>query len=274
MSGPSAPAAKDSDASIELVSGERLEVRRIACEGSGPTLILLHEGLGSVSAWRGFPDLLAEACHACAIVYSRVGYGRSQPVVRPRPLDYMEREAHGALEALVAATDGPVVLVGHSDGASIALVHAGEGASREKVAGVVAIAPHLFCEDVSVGAIREAKVAFESGSLRDRLAKHHDDVDGAFYGWNDAWLDPGFRAWTIAELAQTITAKLLVIQGRDDPYGTLRQVEALMHGTRGRVDACIFHMSGHAPHRTREDEVVKAIADFVSGLRSTTRAAT
>ena len=133
------------------------------------------------------------------------------------------------------------------------------------------MAPHLFCEDVSVAAIRHAKVAFESGALRDRLAKHHDDVDGAFYGWNDAWLDPGFRAWTIASQAEAISAKLLVIQGRDDPYGTLRQVETLMNGTRGGVDACIFHTSGHAPHKTREAEVVKAIADFVYGLRVTTR---
>ncbi len=268
MSGRSSPGIQDSDASIELVAGERLEVRRLAREGSEPTLILLHEGLGSVSAWSGFPDVLAEACRARAIVYSRVGYGRSQPVVRPRPLDYMQREAHGALEALVAATDGPVVLVGHSDGASIALVHAAEGASRGKVVGVVAMAPHLFCEDVSVTAIREAKVAFESGALRDRLAKHHDDVDGAFYGWNEAWLDLGFRAWSIAEVAQAITANLLVIQGRDDPYGTLRQVETLLHATRGRVDTCIFHTSGHAPHKTRASEVVRAIADFVSGLRA------
>ena len=265
----SVPVACDSDTSIELVAGERLEVRRLGHEGAGPTLIVLHEGLGSVSAWRAFPDLLAEECRTRAIVYSRAGYGRSQPIVRPRPLDYMQREAHGALEALVAAAEGPVVLVGHSDGASIALVHAAEGASREKVLGVVAMAPHLFCEDVSVASIREAKAAYESGSLRERLAKHHDDVDGAFYGWNDAWLDPRFRTWTIATQAQAITAKLLVIQGRDDPYGTLRQVEALMQGTRGDVDACILHTSGHAPHKTREAEVVTAIAGFVARLRTT-----
>jgi pimeloyl-ACP methyl ester carboxylesterase len=274
VSGPPAPAAGERCASIEIFAGERLEVRRLAREGSGPTLILLHEGLGSVSAWRSFPDLLADACDAPILVYSRKGYGRSQPVIRPRPLDYMQREAHGALEAVVAATKGPVVLVGHSDGASIALVHAAEGASREKVVGVVAMAPHLFCEDVSVAAIREAKSAYESGSLRERLAKHHDDVDGAFYGWNEAWLDPGFRAWSIAGCVEAIDASLLVIQGRDDPYGTLAHVEASMRGTRGRVDTCIFHTCGHAPHRSREAEVVKAIASFVAGLRVTTNSAT
>jgi pimeloyl-ACP methyl ester carboxylesterase len=240
-----------------------------------PTLVFLHEGLGSVSAWRDFPARVAAATAMGALVYSRWGHGRSDPVTLPRPLTYMHDEALVALpEVLDAAGVRSCVLVGHSDGGSIALVFAGSGLPQAKrLLGLVLEAPHVFVEDVSVGSIAEAKVAYETGDLRARLARHHgDNVDGAFRGWNDAWLDPGFRSWNIEPSLPRVRVPSLVVQGAADPYGTLAQVEAIERGSGAKVSRLVLQGSGHAPHRDRPDEVCAAIVAFVESVpRGSTR---
>ena len=235
-----------------------------------PTLVFLHEGLGSVSAWRDFPALVAQDTGWGALVFSRRGYGRSDAVALPRPLSYMHDEALVALpEVLDAAGVRSCVLVGHSDGGSIALVFAGSGLPQaDRLLGLVLEAPHVFVEDLSVASIAEAKVAYETGDLRARLARHHgDNVDGAFRGWNDAWLHPGFRSWNIEEYLPRVRVPSLVIQGRDDPYGTLAQVDAVERGSGARVSRLVLEGCGHAPHRDRPDVVRRAIAAFLSPLK-------
>jgi pimeloyl-ACP methyl ester carboxylesterase len=206
----------------------------------GQELVFLHEGLGSVSAWRDLPAQIAEASGCAGFVYSRTGYGTSSPVEVPRPLTYMHDEA-ALLPALLAEHEiHAPILVGHSDGASIAIIAAGSGLA---VKALVLIAPHVFVEDVSVASIAKAADAYRSMDLRDRLARHHADVDGAFWGWNRAWLDPEFRKWNLEAFLPRITAPVLVVQGAADEYGTLAQVEAILRqlGVPG---------AGHAPHKT------------------------
>src|SRR5947209_12961909 len=186
--------------------GGSLEVLGIPGADSGaPTLILLHEGLGSVGLWRGFPAALAEATGARTIVFSRYGHGQSDPPPRPRTPRFMHEEARGVLPAVLAALGvADPILVGHSDGASIALIHAAE----QPVRAVVAMAPHVFVEDAGLEEIRRARVAYESEGLRERMARHHRDPDAAFYGWNDVWLDPEFRRWDITDSVARIGCPL------------------------------------------------------------------
>jgi pimeloyl-ACP methyl ester carboxylesterase len=219
--------------------------------------VFLHEGLGSAALWRDFPRRVAEAVgRPTTLVYSRLGYGRSAPVARPRPVTYMHDEALEVLPSLLEETgiDRPV-LVGHSDGASIALIHAGAGFA---VHALVLLAPHVFVEDRSIAGIEAATVAYEHGDLRRRLARHHDDVDGAFRGWNDVWLSPSFRSWDITGVLPAITCPVLVVQERDDPYGTLAQVDAIERGVSGPVERLVLPGSGHSPHLDHPDEVVAA----------------
>ena len=235
-----------------------------ACLGppppEAPTLVLLHEGLGSVGLWRGFPGALAHATGLGVLAYSRAGYGRSDPVELPRPLDYMTREALDVLpEVLDALRIRRAALVGHSDGATIAAIHAGRVADA-RVRALVLMAPHFFTEPAGLAAIAEARVAFEDGDLRARLAKHHADPDVAFRGWNDAWLDPGFRAWHVGEALDTVAVPTLAIQGRDDQYGTLAQVDEVTRRVRAPVDTLILDGCRHAPHLEREAETLAAIA--------------
>lgn len=235
-----------------------------------PTLVFLHEGLGSVSAWRDFPAAVASAAGMGALVYSRWGYGGSDPVSLPRPLTYMQDEALASLpEVLDALAIRACVLVGHSDGGSIALVFAGSGLPQTaRLRGLVLEAPHVFVEDVSIESIAQADVAYRTGDLRARLARHHGpNVDGAFRGWNDAWLDPAFRAWNIEESLPRIRVPALVLQGEDDPYGTLAQVNAIERSSGGPVSRLVLPKCGHAPHRDKPDEVRGAIAAFVARLR-------
>lgn len=243
-----------------------LEYRRIE-GGPGPVLVFLHEGLGSVSLWRDFPDRLARACGLAAVVYSRAGYGGSSPVALPRPLDYMSREAHGVLPALLDALGlAEVILVGHSDGASISLIHAGHD-GRSRVRGVVAMAPHSFVEPLCLDGIRAAREAFETGDLRARLARHHgDNVDCAFWGWNRAWLDPNFAHWDIRADLAGIRAPVLVIQGWQDEYGTEAQVRAVQAAVPAGARALMLENCAHSPHRDQPQAVMAAIADFVAGL--------
>ena len=251
-----------------VVGGHRLEVAwHGPPPGAAPTLVFLHEGLGSVSAWRDFPARVAAATGMGALVYSRLGYGESDPVTLPRPLTYMHDEALSVLpEVLDEAGVRECVLFGHSDGGSIALVFAGSGLPQsERVLSLVLEAPHVFVEDVSVTGIAAARVSYETGDLRDRLARHHGaNVDGAFRGWNDAWLDPAFRGWNIEEYLPRVRVPSLVIQGEDDAYGTLAQVDAIERGSSGPVTRLVLPRCGHAPHRDRPEEVVAAVAGFVA----------
>ena len=213
----------------------------------GTELVFLHEGLGSVSAWRDVPAEIAEAAGCAAFVYSRRGYGQSSPVAVPRPLTYMHDEA-AVLPALLAehGITRPI-LVGHSDGASIAIIAAGSGLDAK---ALVLIAPHVFVEDLSVASIAKAAEAYRTTDLRERLARHHADVDGAFWGWNRAWLDPAFRAWNLEAYLPRIAAPTLVVQGAADDYGTLAQVEAIARQLAGPCEQLIVPGAGHAPHRT------------------------
>lgn len=248
-----------------LPDGQRLEH---AWHGpppeQAPTLVFLHEGLGSVTTWRDVPARLAAATGLGALVYSRRGYGASDPVTPPRPLDYMEREGLAVLPAVLdAAGVRRAVLVGHSDGASIALVHAGRPDPDPRVLGLALEAPHLFCEEVSVRSIAAAREAFLAGGLRARLERHHGaNTEGAFWGWNRAWLDPAFRAWTLEAFARRVAVPVLVIQGADDQYGTLAQVEAVERLCRGPVERLVLPACGHAPHRGQPDAALAAIARF------------
>ncbi|HKY95003.1 MAG TPA: alpha/beta fold hydrolase, partial [Kiloniellales bacterium] len=205
------------------IDGVRLEVRRLAGTRPGPTLIFLHEGLGSVALWRDFPDKVAAATGLPVVVYSRRGYGRSDPRAESYAPDFMHREALDVLPKLLAALgiERPL-LVGHSDGASIALIHA----SRHPVAGVVALAPHVFVEAITVAAIAKAADAARDTDLLQRLGRHHARPDHAFWGWNDIWLLPAFRDWTIEDVLPAIQAPVLAIQGEDDEYGTMAQIDA------------------------------------------------
>lgn len=247
-----------------LVDDSRLEVRRIAGQVAGPTLVLLHEGLGSVSLWRDFPDRLAEATGLPVLAYSRAGYGGSSPVPLPRPLDYMQQEAASLPRVLDALGLERVILVGHSDGASIALVHAGTASGL--VAGVVAMAPHSFVEDICLVSIADVKLAYETTDLRDKLARHHGaNVDVAFWGWNGAWLDPRFKAWSIREHLPGIKAPVLVIQGRQDEYGTVAQVNVILDTVTG-ARAVLLDDCRHSPHRDQPGATVQAVAEFVKAV--------
>lgn len=234
-----------------------------------PPLVLLHEGLGSLSTWRDFPARLAARTGCRVLAWSRYGYGRSTVRTAPFGVDYMHREAREALPGLLAALgiEAPV-LVGHSDGASIALIYAGSGKGAVKgggaVRGLILEAPHVFTEAICVEAIARIRDAYAaSDALRARLARHHADPDASFRGWNDVWLRPAFRNWNIEDCLPQIECPALVIQGRDDEYGTLAQVESIARQVRGPVETLILDECGHAPHRDREDAVLAAMAGFV-----------
>jgi len=243
--------------------GHRLDYERIDGDGGAPTLILLHEGLGSVALWRDFPAKLAAATGCPAVVYSRYGYGRSDPLGAPRGVDYMHLEALETLPELRAALAlDDAILVGHSDGASIALIHAGSG--RWPVRAIVLEAPHVFVEDASIASIAAARTAYETTDLRQRLARYHADVDSAFRGWNDIWLDPVFRSWNIASVLPGMRCPVLAIQGADDEYGTLAQIDAIERGLTGRFERLVLANCQHSPHRDQEQATLDAMARFIA----------
>ena len=246
------------------VTGRRIEYLRISGRAGRPTLVFLHEGLGSVSMWKDFPARVAGATGCETIVHSRAGYGQSEPVTEPRPVTYMHDEALIDLPALLDAlrVEQPV-LVGHSDGGSIALIHA--AASGRRVRALVLLAPHVVVEDLSVTSISKAKVAYETTELRSKLARHHADVDGAFWGWNRIWLDPAFRRWDITRYLPRLHCPVLAIQGLDDEYGTMAQIDRIAADVPGtqllRLPQC-----GHSPHRDQPQATLEAIARFVEAL--------
>ncbi|MGY4304352.1 pimeloyl-ACP methyl ester carboxylesterase [Bradyrhizobium sp. USDA 4369] len=245
------------------IGSAELEYRLIGPQPSdGPCIVLLHEGLGSVGLWGDFPDKLQAATGAAVFAYSRAGYGASSPVPLPRPLDYMQREACDVLLALldrIGFRRG--LLVGHSDGASIAAIYAGSHADH-RLDGIVLIAPHVIVEDVSVSSIAAIKTAYETTELRAKLARWHKDVDNAFFGWNGAWLDPAFQAWDITDALAYIRVPVAVIQGIDDQYGTIRQVEIIQEECYCPVEVAMLPKTGHSPHREATDATLRIIADF------------
>jgi pimeloyl-ACP methyl ester carboxylesterase len=248
------------------VRGQRLEYTLIPARvAAAPTLILLHEGLGSLALWRDFPVRLAEATGAAVLTYSRLGYGKSAPLTQKRRVDYMHVEALEILPALREALALPApILVGHSDGASIALIHA--GADRWPVRGLILEAPHVFVEDVTVASIEDARAAYATTDLRTRLARYHDDVDGAFRGWNDIWLDPEFRAWNIEDYLPAIACSVLAIQGADDEYGTIAQLDAIAAQVAGPVETLLLPDCKHSPHRDQPEATLAAMKRFVADV--------
>jgi len=245
------------------VGGSDLEYRMIGpAPDDAPTMVLLHEGLGCVALWGDFPDRLAAATGTGVFVYSRAGYGGSTKVELPRPLDYMHIEALEVLPGLLEQIGfRRGLLVGHSDGASIAAIYAG-GVADHRVRGVAMIAPHFIVEDISVASIAEIRKAYETTDLKSKLARWHRDVDNAFYGWNGAWLDPKFRNWDIADYLAYIRVPVAILQGADDQYGTIRQIEIAQEECYCPVDVTIISGAGHSPHREAPDAALAAISEF------------
>ena len=255
-----------------VAAGRRLEYELIAPDGSAAsqTIVFLHEGLGSIALWRDFPRRLCEAVGRRGLVYSRYGYGKSEPLAdwkeEPRRVDFMHDEATQALPDLLdrLQIERPVLL-GHSDGGSIALLHA--GLTARPVSSLIVIAPHVLVEDVSIRSIAAAKVTYETTDFREKLGRYHDDVDSAFRGWNDIWLDPDFRPWNIESVLPAIRCPILAIQGEDDEYGTMQQIDRIANGaSAARVELVKLADCGHSPHRDQPDAVIAAVRRFLAGF--------
>lgn len=234
-----------------------------------PVLVFLHEGLGCAAQWRDFPARLGAATGLPAMAYSRRGYGASDPLTGPRDPDFMHVEAETVLPALLDALDiESAILIGHSDGGSIALIHAGTPAAEAgRIRGLIVEAPHVFVEQLSLDSIAAAKRAYETTDLRAKLARWHGaNVDHAFRGWNDAWLSPEFRDWNIEDRLPGIACPVLAIQGEDDEYGTAEQVERIARAARRPVELTMLPACGHTPHRDHRDAVLGLMTAFVAGL--------
>jgi pimeloyl-ACP methyl ester carboxylesterase len=257
----SAPAIEES----YFVDGKRLEAVRIEPRHSHiPTIVMLHEGLGSVSHWKDFPSHLAEETGAGVFAYSRYGHGNSEPLRQPRLPSYMHHEAKVVLpEILDKARIERPVLLGHSDGASIAILYA--GLFPDSPAGLILEAPHVFVEDVTVSSIAQAKVLYSGTDLAQRLGRYHANVDSLFWGWTNIWLDPGFRTWNIEAFLDLIRCPVLVLQGSQDEYGTAAQIDAI----RSRIpsaSAILLENCKHAPHRDQCEATLSAIRRFLRTL--------
>lgn len=240
-----------------------------------PTLVLLHEGLGSIALWRDVPERLAASTGWGVFAYSRFGYGNSDPTALPRPMTYMHHEAQVVLpEVLRAAGIRRAALVGHSDGGSIAAIYAGsrcpEGrvtpGSNVSLLGLVTIAAHFIVEELNLASIRQIKTEYDSGTLRRRLARHHRNVDIAFRGWNDAWLDPRFRDFDITGLLRNIEVPVLALQGEVDPYGTAEQLHIFEANVHSPITTALIAGAQHAPHLEAKDATLAAITRFIASL--------
>lgn len=245
------------------VGDARLEYRTIpAAAADKPTLVFLHEGLGSVALWRDFPDKLARRLGAPALIYSRRGYGKSSALAGPRQPSFMHDEALDVLPAILDQLRiERAILVGHSDGASIALIHAANHPGR--IAGMVLMAPHVIVEPISVQSIAKITETYETSDLRTRLARYHDHVDDAFLGWSRIWLSPQFRSWSLGDECTKLTTPTLLIQGDDDEYGTLAQLDAIESAASGAaIQRVVLSACGHSPWRDQEDMVLDAISGF------------
>lgn len=251
-----------------LIAGQPVEYQLIRTGAQpGRCIVMLHEGLGSLAMWRDFPGIVAHATQCDVLAYSRFGYGQSAPLGGPRTVDYMHREALQVLPELLdlLGIDRPV-LFGHSDGASIALIHAG-GAGRA-VAGLILMAPHVLVEDMTILGIAAARETYRQTDLRARLGRYHADADAVFRGWNDIWLDPAFRDWNIEEYLLSITCPILAIQGEDDEYASMDQIGRIARQATkaGDVDLLKLGDCRHSPHRDQQQAVLEAVTHFIDRL--------
>jgi len=248
--------------------GHRIEFRVVEPGGARARqrtmIVLLHEGLGSVAMWKDFPDALVARTGHPVLVYSRHGHGQSAQLTQPRRVDYMHYEATTALPELLSQLQirNPL-LIGHSDGASIAIIHAGSG---NAVSGLILMAPHVYVEQVGIDAIAEARRAFETTEFAEKLARYHNHPESMFRGWNDIWLAPEFRNWNIESFLSEIHSRLVVIQGENDPYGTLAQVDAIERSAGGPVRKLVFPECGHSPHKDCREKTIDVIDAFVREL--------
>jgi pimeloyl-ACP methyl ester carboxylesterase len=248
-----------------LIDGHWLEAARIEARRSTfPTIVMLHEGLGSVGHWKDFPARLAEETGAGVFVYSRYGHGGSDALEESRPVSYMHHEAHVVLpEILRKASIERPLLFGHSDGASIAILYA--GTFPESPAGLILEAPHVFVEDITVVSIAQARVLYNETDLPKRLGRYHANADSLFWGWNNIWLDPSFRTWNIESFLDFIRCPVLVIQGAQDEYGTTRQIDAIQRRIPS-ASAVVLENCKHSPHRDRREATLSAISHFLGDL--------
>ncbi len=247
------------------VAGVQLEVLHLVGESpTRPTIIFLHEGLGSVSLWRDFPQQIVAATGCSAVIYSRYGYGQSEVLKESRKSDYMHREALDVLPELLAQCkiERPI-LFGHSDGASIALIHAGSG---HPVNGLMLEAPHVFVEEISLHGITRAAQTYRTTDLPEKLAHHHRDANKTFWGWNDIWASDEFRNWNIESYLSSINCPTLLIQGERDEYGSIAQIDAIMRSVNGVTEKHLLSNCGHTPHREKPDTVLKLVSSFVNVL--------
>lgn len=255
------------DAGLLKAGGDRLEYSCFGpAPGQAPTLVLLHEGLGSRDLWRDFPKRLNAATGWGVCTYSRAGYGGSEPAALPRPLDYMAHEARVVLpEVLHAIGFERGLLIGHSDGATIAATYAGT-VHDPRLRGLVTIAPHFFTEEIGLTEIARAKQAFEGGNLRSRLAKYHRDPDNCFRGWNDAWLHPEFKEWNVSDVLDEISVPVLAIQGQEDQYGTLAQIDEIERRCPKPTRLVVLPDCGHDPCYERPDRVLTELTRFCADV--------
>lgn len=258
----------DGDSGALVAGGNRLEY---ACYGPAPeiapTIVMLHEGLGCLALWRDFPSKIANATGFGVFAYSRAGYGGSDPAELPRPLDYMTREAKEVLPRILDRMGFKAgILLGHSDGATISAIYAGS-VEDYRVRGLILMAPHFFTEEIGLDAIAKTKEAFAQGGLRERMAKYHNNPENAFMGWNDAWLNPGFKAWNVSDVIDHLRIPVLAIQGREDQYGTLAQIKEIEERIYSPIEIAILDNCRHAPHFDQPEATLKAIIEFALRLR-------
>ena len=249
-----------------VIGGKRLEIQwHGPPPDQAPTLVFLHEGLGCVAMWRDFPSRLADATGCGALIYSRLGYGGSDPCDLPRPIGFMHEEGLTVLsQVLRMANIEQCIIIGHSDGGSIGIIYAG-GTPAAPLLGLITEAAHVFCEDLSVRSIEKAKEAFLHGDLRPRLAKYHGaNVDCAFWGWNGAWLHPDFIHWNIEEFLPGIRVPVLAIQGENDHYGTQAQIKSI--ACKAGAEVVMLPDCAHSPHHEQPEPTFRAMKAFVLGI--------
>ena len=250
----------------EVVTIDLADLRSARGSEDKPVIVLLHEGLGCVALWRNFPELLCQSTRCPVFVYSRAGYGRSDPVTLPRPLNYMSCEATDSLPRVLDAIGARrTMLIGHSDGGTIAAVNAGS-TTDYRVRGLVLLAPHFFTETKAVTAIAQTRERYLSGDLREKLRRYHSHVDVAFNGWCDAWLDPDFIEWNVADCIDYIRVPVLAIQGVADEYGTLAQIEEIEQRLYAPFEKAIIPDCGHSPHLDAQAATIDSIAQFTEHL--------
>lgn len=254
----------------EAPTALKLRTASLECRAWGPpptqapSLILLHEGLGSVALWRDFPEKIATITGLGVLAYSRQGYGQSDPCDLPRPLDYMEREARDVLPLVLDQTGiQSCILLGHSDGASIAALHQAL-APDPRVQGLILMAPHFFVEPPALDSIRNVRTAWRETDLPQRLGKYHADPQNAFQGWNEAWLDPGFASWDITQCIDHFRVPCLAFQGDMDEYGTTEHLNVIRQRSAAPVETHVLDACGHSPQKDQPEETLRLIAEFTA----------